>query len=50
MKRVRHGGRAHGGAIADDLATWIGTCPNGHVHYRHNEPHGACFVVTLPAA
>ena len=32
------GKRLHGGAIADDLATWIGTCPNGHVHYRYRKP------------
>jgi predicted SprT family Zn-dependent metalloprotease len=32
------GKRLHGGAIADDLATWIGTCPNGHVHYRYRRP------------
>lgn len=32
------GKRLHGGAIADDLATWIGECPNGHVHYRYRRP------------
>jgi hypothetical protein len=32
------GKRLHGGAIADDLATWIGTCPNGHTHYRYRKP------------
>lgn len=32
------GKRLHDGAIADDLATWIGTCPNGHVHYRYRKP------------
>jgi predicted SprT family Zn-dependent metalloprotease len=32
------GKRLHGGAIADDLATWIGSCPNGHVHYRYRKP------------
>lgn len=32
------GKRLHGGAIADDLATWIGECPNGHIHYRYRRP------------
>lgn len=32
------GKRLHGGAIADDLATWVGECPNGHVHYRYRRP------------
>jgi predicted SprT family Zn-dependent metalloprotease len=32
------GKRLHGGAIADELAPWIGTCPNGHVHYRYKRP------------
>jgi predicted SprT family Zn-dependent metalloprotease len=32
------GKRLHGGAIADDLATWIGECPNGHVHHRYRKP------------
>lgn len=32
------GKRLHGGAIADDLATWIGTCPNGHTHFRYRKP------------
>jgi len=41
------GKRLHGGAIADDLAPWIGTCPNGHTHYRYRKPAralacGAC--------
>jgi predicted SprT family Zn-dependent metalloprotease len=32
------GKRLHGGAIADDLATWVGTCPNGHEHFRYRRP------------
>lgn len=32
------GKRLHGGAIADELAPWIGECPNGHVHYRYKQP------------
>ncbi|WP_025156569.1 SprT-like domain-containing protein [Leifsonia aquatica] len=41
------GKRLHGGAIADDLAPWVGTCPNGHTHYRYRKPAralacGAC--------
>jgi len=32
------GKRLHGGAIAEDLATWIGSCPNGHEHYRYRKP------------
>lgn len=32
------GKRLHGGAIADELAPWIGTCPAGHVHYRYRKP------------
>ena len=32
------GSRLHGGAIADELATWVGECPNGHVHYRYRRP------------
>ncbi|WP_426625177.1 SprT-like domain-containing protein [Leifsonia sp. McL0607] len=41
------GKRLHGGAIADDLAPWVGTCPRGHTHYRYRKPAralacGAC--------
>ena len=41
------GKRLHGGAIADDLAPWVGVCPNGHTHYRYRKPAralacGAC--------
>jgi predicted SprT family Zn-dependent metalloprotease len=32
------GKRLHGGAIADELAPWVGTCPAGHVHYRYRQP------------
>lgn len=32
------GKRLHGGAIADELAPWIGQCPAGHVHYRYKRP------------
>jgi predicted SprT family Zn-dependent metalloprotease len=32
------GKRLHDGAIANDLATWVGTCPAGHVHYRYRAP------------
>jgi predicted SprT family Zn-dependent metalloprotease len=32
------GGRLHDGAIAAELAPWIGTCPRGHVVHRHRRP------------
>lgn len=32
------GKRTHDGAIADEFAPWIGTCPAGHVHYRYKRP------------
>jgi predicted SprT family Zn-dependent metalloprotease len=32
------GQRTHDGAIADELAPWVGTCPRGHVHYRYRQP------------
>lgn len=32
------GKRLHDGAIANDLAPWVGTCPAGHVHYRYRKP------------
>ena len=32
------GKRTHDGAIADELAPWVGTCPRGHVHYRYRQP------------
>jgi len=32
------GSRLHDGAIADELAPWVGTCPMGHIHYRYRQP------------
>ncbi|WP_309617208.1 SprT-like domain-containing protein [Salinibacterium sp.] len=32
------GKRLHDGAIADEFAPWVGTCPAGHVHYRYRRP------------
>ncbi|MDQ1576323.1 MAG: hypothetical protein QOH55_1473 [Microbacteriaceae bacterium] len=32
------GRRLHGGAIADEFAPWVGTCPSGHTHYRYRKP------------
>ncbi|WP_029150146.1 SprT-like domain-containing protein [Microbacterium indicum] len=32
------GGTTHRGETAVELAPWIGTCPNGHVVYRHRRP------------
>ena len=32
------GKRLHDGAIADELAPWVGTCPKGHIHYRYRQP------------
>jgi predicted SprT family Zn-dependent metalloprotease len=32
------GKRTHDGAIADELAPWVGTCPSGHQHYRYRKP------------
>jgi len=32
------GNRTYSGSIADDVAPWVGTCPAGHVHYRHRRP------------
>ncbi len=32
------GKRLHDGAIATELAPWVGTCPAGHVHYRYRRP------------
>ncbi|MFF0909595.1 SprT-like domain-containing protein [Microbacterium enclense] len=29
------GGTTHAGETATELAPWVGTCPNGHVAYRH---------------
>ncbi|WP_308467437.1 SprT-like domain-containing protein [Rathayibacter soli] len=48
------GKRLHGGTIADELAPWIGRCPNGHLHYRYRKPAralscGACSRRFSPA-
>jgi predicted SprT family Zn-dependent metalloprotease len=32
------GKRLHDGAIAGELAPWVGTCPAGHTHYRYKRP------------
>jgi predicted SprT family Zn-dependent metalloprotease len=32
------GNRLHDGAIASELAPWIGLCPAGHEHYRYRTP------------
>ena len=32
------GKRLHDGAIASELAPWVGTCPAGHSHYRYRRP------------
>jgi len=32
------GKRLHAGAIADELAPWVGTCPAGHRHFRYRRP------------
>lgn len=32
------GKRLHSGAIADELAPWVGSCPAGHAHYRYKRP------------
>jgi len=32
------GSRLHSGETADELAPWVGTCPNGHTLYRHRRP------------
>jgi predicted SprT family Zn-dependent metalloprotease len=32
------GKRLHDGAVADDLAPWVGECPAGHAHYRYRRP------------
>lgn len=48
------GGRLHDGAIAEELAPWIGTCPAGHVMHRYRRPTrpvscGRCARVFDPA-
>ncbi|ARC55685.1 Protein SprT [Frondihabitans sp. 762G35] len=32
------GDRLHDGAIASELAPWVGRCPAGHDHYRYRRP------------
>lgn len=32
------GQRTHSNPTADDLAPWIGSCPGGHLFYRHRRP------------
>lgn len=32
------GSRLHHGAIADELAPWVGSCPGGHPHFRYRRP------------
>ncbi|WP_353116076.1 SprT-like domain-containing protein [Microbacterium sp.] len=32
------GGTTHHGETATELAPWVGTCPVGHVVYRHRRP------------
>lgn len=32
------GKRLHDGAIAEELAPWVGTCPAGHVVHRYRKP------------
>jgi hypothetical protein len=32
------GKRLHDGAIANELAPWVGHCPSGHTHYRYRRP------------
>lgn len=32
------GKRTHDGETANEFAPWVGTCPNGHVHYRYKTP------------
>ncbi|MDI2098520.1 SprT-like domain-containing protein [Ruicaihuangia caeni] len=40
------GERTHDGPIADEFASWIGTCPRGHRHYRYRRPKSklACGI------
>jgi len=32
------GGRTHDGPVPNELAPWVGTCPNGHIAYRYRRP------------
>jgi predicted SprT family Zn-dependent metalloprotease len=40
------GGVTHHGETATELAPWIGTCPAGHIAYRHRAPTRATSCVT----
>jgi len=39
------GGVTHHGETATELAPWIGTCPAGHIAYRHRAPTRATSCV-----
>jgi len=48
------GKRLHDGAIANEFAPWVGTCPAGHLHYRYRKPAralscGQCSKTFSPA-
>ncbi|SMH30746.1 SprT-like family protein [Rathayibacter oskolensis] len=32
------GTRTHSNPTADELAPWVGSCPSGHLFYRHRRP------------
>ncbi|PPH35137.1 SprT-like domain-containing protein [Rathayibacter rathayi] len=32
------GTRTHSNPTADELAPWVGSCPGGHLFYRHRRP------------
>ncbi len=32
------GSRLYTGATVTELAPWVGSCPAGHLHYRHRRP------------
>lgn len=32
------GKRLHSGETASEFASWVGTCPAGHLHYRYRRP------------
>ncbi len=32
------GSRLHSGAVAEELAPWVGACPAGHAHVRYRKP------------
>jgi SprT protein len=39
------GGTTHDGETAVELAPWVGTCPTGHLAYRHRKPTRAASCV-----